>query len=322
MDTHAFGQICAILTALTWAAALVLFKQSGQQVSPLALNLFKNTVGCLLLAASVLLLTLTGHEDLADLWDHPWQDFALLAASGIIGIAVADTIFFHALNRIGVGLVVIADCSYTPFSVLFAWLLLGERLSAIHYVGAVLIVAAVLTAARTKLPRGRSPADVAVGVALAVFAMGLMAFAIVVVKPVLEEMSVFSGALIRLVGGQVLLSLLALRGSRWRQCWQVFRPSAVWRVALPGAVLGTYVSMLFWVAGFKYTHASVAAALNQTNVIFASILAAVFLSEAFGRRKLAALALATIGALLITVGPAIAWVLVCRVREVFGLWFV
>jgi drug/metabolite transporter (DMT)-like permease len=60
-----------------------------------------------------------------------------------------------------------------------------------------------------------------------------------------------------------------------------------------------YFALLFWIAGFKYTYASLAAILNQTSVIFALILASVFLKERFTRRKLAAVVLAFAGVAII-----------------------
>jgi hypothetical protein len=45
MTNHPLGQACALLTAIVWGYALVLFKLSGEHIPPLALNLFKSAVG-------------------------------------------------------------------------------------------------------------------------------------------------------------------------------------------------------------------------------------------------------------------------------------
>ena len=39
------GETLAIATALTWSAAVILFRQSGLSIGPTSLNLFKNVVG-------------------------------------------------------------------------------------------------------------------------------------------------------------------------------------------------------------------------------------------------------------------------------------
>jgi Integral membrane protein DUF6. len=71
---------------------------------------------------------------------------------------------------------------------------------------------------------------------------------------------------------------------------------------VPGAFFGTYLSLIFWMGGMKYTSASVAAVLNQLNVIFAVLLAAMFLKERMDKWKILAAVLAFVGALLTTAG--------------------
>ena len=51
-------------------------------------------------------------------------DVPLLFASGIIAIALSDTLFHASLNMVGAGISSIVDCLYPPLTVLFAWTLL------------------------------------------------------------------------------------------------------------------------------------------------------------------------------------------------------
>lgn len=301
MSDDQLGQLFALSAAITWAGALVLFKRSGERIAPLALNLFKNTVGLLLLAATMVVLTSLGRDNPGALLTHPIGDLCILMFSGIIGIAIADTMFFHGLNLIGVGLVSVVDCTYTPFAIVFSWLLLAEHLTIWHYAGAALIVAGVFTATRHRLPDNRTRGQIVFGILLTMGAIATMAFGIVLVKPLLEQrdMPLFAVTALRLAAGTAFLALFALIGRDWRRHWTVFRPSPTWKVAIPGSFLGAYLSLVFWVAGFKYTYAALAAVLNQTSVIFAAILAAVFLKEQFGPRKIAALVLAVVGVLIV-----------------------
>lgn len=300
MPKDLIGQTCALLTAILWGYAVVLFKRTGETIPPLGLNLFKNAVGLLLLVATLAGLIATGHDQL-DLWHvlH-YDEICLLLLSGVVGIALADTIFFHALNMIGVGLISVVDCAYSPAVIVCAWLFLQESLALPHYIGAGLILVGVLIAFRHKVPANRTRAQITAGMLLALLAVVMMAIGIVLAKPVLEECSLIWSATIRMTGGTVVLALLALLGRGWRRYWTVFRPAPVWRVALPASVLGTYVCMVLWVAGFKYTSAAIAGLLNQTSVVFASVLAALILKEEFGPRKVAALVLAVIGVLVVT----------------------
>lgn len=293
------GESCALLAAMVWALALVLFRASGQSVPPLSLNLFKNAIGLLLLAATILVL----REGFWLPGGATWSDVGTLAISGIIGISIADTLFFYGLNRIGVGIISIVDCSYTPFVIFFSTVLLGERLEPYHYLGVLLILAGVLMATGHAPPANVTRAQLLVGALAASASMCAMAYAIVIAKPVLERTSLLWATFVRLVAGSAVLALFGALHPDRRRIVAVFRPSAVWKVAIPGAALGTYVSLLLWVAGFKYASASVAAVLNQTSVIFALLLATLLLREPLTRRKIVAVALAFAGVALVTLYP-------------------
>jgi drug/metabolite transporter (DMT)-like permease len=305
MANHPLGQTCALLTAILWAYALVLFKRSGEQVAPVALNLFKNAIGMMLLGGTLGVAVLAGVESFTAVRGYCLGDVALVLLSGFLGIALADTLLFWALNLIGVGLISIADCTYAPLAILFSWLLLSESLTVFHYVGAALVILGVFISSRHAPSPDRTRGQIVIGVLLAITAIAVMAFGIVLAKPVLEDMSLLWATTLRMSAGLVFLGLFALLGADWRRHWHVFRPSRVWRSALPASVLGMYVCVLLWVAGFKYTYASVAALLNQTSVVFATVLAALILKEHFGRRQAVALTLAMTGVVVVSFGQAV-----------------
>jgi len=109
---------------------------------------------------------------------------------------------------------------------------------------------------------------------------------------------------LRLIAGTVALAALSAASPRRRELFDVFRPSGTWKYTLPGALLGGFLAMVLWIAGFKYTETAVAAILNQTSVVFAAVFAAVFLKERMTGRKTASIVLALLGVLLVQFGPA------------------
>jgi len=287
------GNLCALLAAITWASALVPFKHSGDRLSPIALNLFKNVVGlaCLLVTLAVM------GDGLSVLRPFEPIDVIILMLSGFLGITLADTAFLQSLRLIGVGLVSIVECLYSPLVMLCSLLLLSEVLKTWDYVGAALVLSGVYISSRHAPPPGRTTRQLTAGILLGALSMVLMAFGIVIAKPVLEinNFPLIWGATLRLLMGTVALALLTLASPERRAHWAVFRPAAVWRTAIPASVLGTYLAMVFWIAGFKFTQASVAGILNQTSVVFSILLAAMFLKEPLNTRKITAVVLALAG---------------------------
>jgi drug/metabolite transporter (DMT)-like permease len=60
--------------------------------------------------------------------------------------------------------------------------------------------------------------------------------------------------------------------------------------------------MFIWLAGMKYTQASIASALNQTSTIFIFIFAALFLKEPINLKRTIGIILAFIGSFLVLFG--------------------
>lgn len=289
------GEVCALGAAVVWAFAVILLLRSGETVGPFALNLFRIALSLPLLIATTLL------AGGALLRSAPPADYLLLLASGVIGIAMADTLFHKSLNMTGAGISAIVNTSYAPAVVLLAYLLLGERVSAVDLAGMALILSGIFLSSTLRPPRACTRRELLKGIAIGLLADLLLAFAIVIAKPVLNRSPVLWAATVRQVGCLAALLLTTLFVPRMRGAYGFLRPAPVWRFMVPAAALGSFLSLLLWIAGMKYTLASVAAILNQTSTIFILMLAVLFLREPFTKRKGVAAALALAGVLLITI---------------------
>ncbi len=287
------GEFFALMTALIWALAVILLKRSGETVPPFALNLFRVVVSTCLLLPTVVAGGQGG-------WQGSRRDVLILFASGIIAIATSDTLFHMSLNAVGAGISAVIDCLYAPLTVLFAAVLLGERLSAPQLVGMALVLSGVLAAARHDPPHGVSRRQLVLGVIWGTLSMITLALGIVIAKPVLDHSPVLWATAVRQIGCLGVMVPGALLSPRRREFLRVFKPSRSWRFSLPGAVLGSYLALIFWIAGMKYTKVGIAAILNQSSTIYVLILAAVFLKERLTRGKVIASAVAIAGIVLVT----------------------
>lgn len=288
------GEFYALLCALIWAGAVILLKRSGETVSPFALNLFRVVLSSLLLVITVLV---SGQGLLRE---APLHDYLVLIGSGVIAIALADTLFHKCLNLVGAGITAIIDCLYSPLVIFFAFLLIGERLNGWQLLGMVAVVSAVLIASRHRPPGDAPRGTILKGALYGLGAMACIALGVVMAKPVLEHQPVLWSTTVRQVGALAVMIPVALLSPGRRRYLETFRPRADWRFTISGTVLGSYLALLFWLAGMKYTEAGSAAILNQTSTIWVLLFAAFFLKERFTRRKLVASMLALAGILLVT----------------------
>lgn len=287
------GEFFALACALVWAVAVLFFRKSGQKVAPFPLNLFRVAISLVLFAATLIVLR-------RPLWGvAPWQDYAVLMASGVMAIAISDTLFHLALNRVGAGINAIVGALYSPFIVLFAMILLGETLIGRTLAGMILIVTGVIITTQARTPEGMSRGALVIGILYGVASMATLALGIVFAKPVLERSDIIWATAVRQVGALAVLLPVALALPRRRARFAVFRPDSSWRFTLPGTVLGSYLALILWIGGMKLTEAGTAAILNQTSTVYILVLASIFLKEPFTRRKLMAAVLALAGVLLV-----------------------
>lgn len=287
------GEVFALSCALAWALAVILFRKSGETVPPLALNLFRVSISSILFALTLVVM----RQPL--LGQAPWQDYLILAASGIIAIAISDTLFHMCLNRVGAGVNAIVDTFYSPLILLFAVFMLGEKLVPAQIGGMALIMSAVLVATQVQPPEGTPRKTLIAGIGYGIAAMGSLAFGIVLAKPVLETSNILWATTIRQFGSLLVLVPICLLHPRRKIMFSTLKPQKSWKFSLPGTVLGSYLALLMWIGGMKYIPAGKAAILNQTSTIYILIFASLFLKEKFTKRKLVSVILALSGVLLV-----------------------
>lgn len=291
------GEALALGSAAAWAVGVILARQLGASLPPLALNLMKNGLVLVLLAPVVLLLH-------AGQWPQmPARDLALVLASGVLGIALADTLYFRALNELGAGRMGVIGNLYSPLVLVMGFLWLDERLGARQWLGFGLVGLGVLLVARPPSEWRTRPAHTLRGVMIGMSAIALMAIAIVMVKRILEEQPLLWVTLLRLIGAVGGLLLIAAWPAMRRH--RAFDPRQVpWHRLILAALIGQGLSMVFWLGGYKYTSASVAAILNESASVFLVILAALWLREPLGRRGVVGVLLTFSGIACMLLGRA------------------
>ncbi|MFC1679732.1 DMT family transporter [Elusimicrobiota bacterium] len=296
MPLDLVGKSFALLCALLWAFAVIYFKRAGETIRPAALNLYKTTITIVLLAP--VLWIADGMSWPSAITD---RDLLLAVASGVAGIAIADSLFFRCLNILGAGLTAIVECFYSPMVILLAFLALGQGLDARQAGGALLIISAVLLATLKAKETDLPPARILLGILVGAGAMFFMATGIILMKPVLHKASIFWVMEVRMLAALPVLLLIVALDPRRKAMLASLRNVENLKHALPGTFLGNFLGMLIWVAAFKLTSVNSAAILNQTNTIFVLILATLLLKEPFTPRRVAATVMATAGSVLVLI---------------------
>lgn len=286
------GDLYAIGAGFFWSLSVILMRISGLTIPPLPLTLFRSFVA---IVGFVVVLLFTG-DSLMPKYDA--MTWLRLVASAILGISIADTLFAAALNRLGASLQALADCIYAPSVAVVGFFLFGEGLTAWELIGGALVISGVFVG-MVKTKEIDDPRDLIVGTLLAAGAHVIMALGILMVRDVIREGSMIWIAAFRFIVATAGLALFALARGKVDDITMGFRRRDTWKHMIPMGLLGSFLATLLWIAGFKYETPGRAAIYNQMSTVFIILLAWLILKEKMTPRKLAGVALAIAGALLV-----------------------
>lgn len=130
-----WGLIAATTAAMFWAVSVVLYRRVGRVMPPVKLNMTKGMFAVLILTGVLAVDWLAfGNEP----WSLSWGKLGLMALSGVIGIGLGDTMFFAGLNRMGARRMLLLFTINPVITVLIAWALMDEPLTALQVLGIAL----------------------------------------------------------------------------------------------------------------------------------------------------------------------------------------
>lgn len=269
IEMKALAIVAALGSAASWAIGAVLFARLCSDLNPVALTLAKSIVGVAFLGISIL-----GRG-----WGlAPSLDLLRLTLSGVLGIAVADALFFAALKRLGASTVVLLFVLGQVLTVVLAVLWLHERPSVVQWVGIAMITMSVAVTLWLR----RDPDNTRTQAAGILFGLGAilsMSVSVIIAKEALEMADALEATFIRMLAAMGGIGLWAsIRGQLWSGLAPLLDPKLAWRLAVAVAVV-TFGGFWLSLVAVKHLEVSVAITLNSTEPLFVLPLAAVLLRE-------------------------------------------
>ena len=288
MDERAIGIVAALASAASWALGSILFKKLGEQLSPIALTFAKGVVGTIFLA---LALGSSGFRAI----EAP--ELMMLTLSGLLGIAIGDTLFFKALGSLGAQAVVVLLALGQVFTLILAVVCLDERLGAMEWFGIALVVSGVTLVLWMRISEHGSSRLVGVGWGLA--AVACMAISTIIAKEALAVTDSVQAAFIRMLAGTIGIFLFAAPS---RQLFGQLSPlkhpqfAGLFLVSVAVVTFGG-----FWLSLLAIKNADVAIAntLGSTEPLFVLPLAAWLLKETIKPAVMGGAILAVLGIFLL-----------------------
>ena len=287
MDGVVLGVLAALTSAVSWATSTILIKAGMKNKSPVAANIFR------LYAVSVMFVVVF-------LIDGTFSKIAelsptLLAVafiSGLFGFVIGDYFYLNALKIMGVSRTVPITSTYPLWTILWAFLFLGRRISPQVVIGAILVVTAIIVVRRAEEEERVDPK----GFIFALLAPLSWSFAILTMDWLTGYVDVLSLAGIRMMFAAIGVSVFLPKYRRELREITLREALLLTGAAFTGLMLGQYL----FVYSINQVGSQISAPVSAVNPIIASALAIVLLKEPPNKKILEGLVLAVLGVVLIS----------------------
>jgi len=254
---------------MSWALGSVLFRRLGDHLPPVALTFAKGITGVALLGAAV---SIIGFEPIdADVW-------LLLILSGLLGIALGDTLFFLALNSLGAHVVVILFTLGQVLTVVLAVIWLGEQPQPQAWSGITLILIGVSVVMWNRIAGEEGRTRIA-GVVYGLLSVVAMSVSIIIAKEALETTGTVQATFIRLLSGTIGVYLFGQFSGRLVSDLNALRQPRVLGLFLVSVTIVTFGGFWLSLAAIAHVDVAIANTLSATEPLFVLPLAAFLLKE-------------------------------------------
>ncbi|MBI4572571.1 MAG: DMT family transporter [candidate division NC10 bacterium] len=256
------GILAGLGTGMNWAAISILVRSLSGTITPAGITATRATVGGGIVFAVALAAGYGG-----EMVRMPLGVVLALWGAMIIAMGFGDTVFFASMDHLGVTRALTLSMANPLLTTLVGIGLLGEAVTLPRAIGILLVVGGIILIISGK---GEGPAErrgaTRRGIRLVFLAAGAWALAAVILKPVLQVVSVMAATAVRIPAGGVFLwltpwtrgTLGAVRGSTRAE-----------QGHLAAICLLSAIGSLLFTTGIKYGGVAVGNVLSSTSPLFA-----------------------------------------------------
>jgi drug/metabolite transporter (DMT)-like permease len=275
INSH-FGEFAALIVAIFWTVSALSFEAASNRVGSVAVNILRLIIGLLFLSS---LNLIRGHGFLP--LDATAENWFWLTLSGLIGFVFGDLFLFKSYTIIGSRFSMLIMTLVPPMTAFFGWLIMGEKLSPLNFVGMTITFTGIAMAIFSRPNRNErftmklAPAGVlyALGGALG------QALGLVLSKFGMKDYDPFSATQIRIIAGIFGFGLLVSVLRRWKSVAAATRDSKGMKALSIGAFFGPFLGVSFSLLSIKYAKAGIAATIMALTPVFILLPAVILKKE-------------------------------------------
>jgi drug/metabolite transporter (DMT)-like permease len=227
------------------------------------------------------------------------QAFWFLGASGVLGIALADTLFFRSLIYLGPRLSLLIGTLGPVITLILAVVFLKERPPLLSWLGIFLTIFGVTWVLWEQSSKQRGGRDWFSGIRYGLISIICSSIAIILAKQGVSSVSALQATFIRLIWGALGLMLWGSASRQIRNWIVPFGDTHIMKLILFTVFIAVFGGFWLFLLSLKYIGASTATILNSTTPLFVLPMTAFILKEKISIRAIIGASLAVIGVIFI-----------------------
>jgi len=259
-----FGEVAALMTAVSWTVSSLAFESAGKKVGSLSVNLIR-----LLLAFLFFALLDYFRRGMFLPLDASVDCWLWLTLSGMVGFLIGDLLLFKAFVVIGARISMLINALSPPITAIVSWMMLGEVLSPMNWVGMAVTLAGISIVI---LKHEKNEEDASAwgkittnyslkGILLALGGAIGQGICLVLSKKGMGEYDAFAASHIRVIAGMIGFSIMVLALRRKENVWKALQHKPAMKRITLGAVFGPFLGVALSLMALQHTEAGIAATL-------------------------------------------------------------
>jgi drug/metabolite transporter (DMT)-like permease len=270
------GEFAALLTAFFWTVTSLSFESASHKIGSIAVNILRLIIGFIFLSVFTLI-----RRGLILPVDASYDNWIWLSLSGLVGFVFGDLFLFKSYTIIGSRFSMLIMTLVPPITTLFSFIILGERLTLLHYLGMTLTFSGIAMAIFSRNGKGEklslklSPKGILYAFGGAVG----QALGLVLSKFGLKNYDPFAATQIRIIAGIFGYTMLVTILVRWGNVLKATRNKEGMLLTSLGAFFGPFLGVSFSLIAVKYTEAGIASTIMALVPVFIILPAIIFYKQ-------------------------------------------
>jgi drug/metabolite transporter (DMT)-like permease len=256
--TNYIGELAAVATAIFWTITALAFERASLRVGSLAVNIIRLFIGFLFLSIFTYF-----YRNSFFPYDASFYSWFWLILSGFVGFVFGDLFLFKSFTIIGSRFAMLIMTMVPPITALSGWIILGEKLTSMNFVGMFLTIGGISLAIFSRNnANGKLSLKLSVKGILFAFGGALgQALGLVLSKFGMKSYDPFAATQIRLIAGMFGFTALVTILGQWGSVIKAFSNRQGMAAISLGSFFGPFLGVSFSLLAIQHAKTGIASTI-------------------------------------------------------------